>query len=210
MSASAEAMRKQRKTKPWISRWYLVKRRCENPSVKSFKNYGGKGVRCLITMEEIKALWYRDKAFLMKRPSIDRINPDGNYEMANCRFIELVENVRRSLGAMTLVPGRKCFRGHYLTRADIYIRPADKHAECRKCKYVRWLAWKQKTRSTGSGPIRVHKIRKFVRDSRQKIIAFIPVCGIGSGRDSSEEWSKVDCKKCLSNRPAQEDEIDGL
>lgn len=40
-------------------------------------------------------LWERDRAWLLKRPSIDRIDPDGHYEVRNCRFIELSENSRR-------------------------------------------------------------------------------------------------------------------
>lgn len=31
----------------------------------------------------------------MKRPSIDRIDNDGNYEISNCQFIEFVENRRK-------------------------------------------------------------------------------------------------------------------
>jgi hypothetical protein len=37
-------------------------------------------------------MWKRDKAHLLARPSVDRIDNDGNYELSNCRFIELHEN----------------------------------------------------------------------------------------------------------------------
>ena len=39
----------------------------------------------------IKKLWFRDKAWLLKRPSIDRKN-GGHYIFQNCRFIELSQN----------------------------------------------------------------------------------------------------------------------
>jgi hypothetical protein len=37
-------------------------------------------------------LWFRDKAYLMRHPSIDRIDSNGNYELNNCQFIEMKRN----------------------------------------------------------------------------------------------------------------------
>lgn len=80
--------------KPWIICYCKIQQRCHNPKDTSYKNYGKKGIKNLFTSsEEIKFLWFRDKAYLMQRPSIDRINNDGNYELSNCRFIELKENI---------------------------------------------------------------------------------------------------------------------
>ena len=70
-----------------------IKQRCNNPNNVFYKNYGGRGIKCLITKEELKQLWHRDKAYLKSKPSIDRKDNDGNYEYSNCRFIELSENV---------------------------------------------------------------------------------------------------------------------
>ena len=72
-----------------------IKKRCNNKNRKDYKYYGGKGIKCLITKEELKKLWFRDKAYLMKKPSIDRKDSNGNYEYSNCRFIEMTENIRR-------------------------------------------------------------------------------------------------------------------
>jgi hypothetical protein len=81
-----------RKINPWKHTLSRIKQRCNNPNQPCFKYYGGRGIKCLISLDELKQVWFRDKAYEMKHPSIDRINNDGNYEFNNCRFIELSEN----------------------------------------------------------------------------------------------------------------------
>jgi len=81
---------------PWIKSCYPAKQRCNNPKNKRYHRYGGRGIKFLMTSADFEYLWFRDKAYLMKKPSIDRINNDGNYELSNCRFIELSENIRKS------------------------------------------------------------------------------------------------------------------
>lgn len=84
-----------------ISRiFYDIHSRCNNPNKDNYKYYGGRGIKNLISQKELKELWFRDKAYLMKKPSIDRINNDGNYEYNNCRFIEMNKN--RDIGRKTI------------------------------------------------------------------------------------------------------------
>lgn len=78
---------------PWRKTLVVIKQRCENPNNISYPWYGNKGIKCNITENEIKKLWFRDKAYLMKKPSIDRKDSNKDYTYNNCRFIELVENV---------------------------------------------------------------------------------------------------------------------
>jgi hypothetical protein len=80
---------------PWIKTLYDIKQRCNNPNNKFYKYYGGRGIKCLITAEELKYLWFRDKAYLLNRQSIDRIDNNGDYCLENCRYIELSENSKR-------------------------------------------------------------------------------------------------------------------
>jgi len=77
---------------PWKRAYYDLKNRCNNINNSRFNRYGGRGIRCLITEEEIKEIWFRDKAYDMKRASIDRINNNKDYIYSNCRFIEFTEN----------------------------------------------------------------------------------------------------------------------
>lgn len=78
---------------PWEVKYDRARARCENPKTEMYYRYGGRGIKMVMTKEDFKFLWFRDKAFDMKNPSIDRINNNGNYELSNCRFIEMSLNV---------------------------------------------------------------------------------------------------------------------
>ena len=80
---------------PWLSHLNNAKARCSNPNNKDYKYYGGKGVRMLLTPLEIEILYKIANSDKMERPSIDRINSNGDYHFGNCRFIEWSENIRR-------------------------------------------------------------------------------------------------------------------
>ena len=86
------AHRKYIATHPWIRFLKNAQARCRD---KSDPNYGGKGIRCYLTPDEARLLWGNDDAALMNRPSLDRIDPNGDYTFWNCRFIELSENIQR-------------------------------------------------------------------------------------------------------------------
>ena len=53
-------------------------------------------IRNLITVGQLETLWERDKAWRLKKPSIDRIDSAGDYTFENCRYIEHAENSRRA------------------------------------------------------------------------------------------------------------------
>lgn len=95
MSKHSEYMKQYYKKYPWKKHYNKILQRCENPKCDKFQYYGGKGIKCLVTSEEIKYLWFRDKAYLMEKPSIDRKNNSGNYTLDNCRFIELYDNISK-------------------------------------------------------------------------------------------------------------------
>ena len=82
--------------KPWFVSFDKAHQRCTNPKQQHYKYYGGRGIKFLMTLDDFEFLWKRDNASQMKRPSIDRIDSDGNYELSNCRFIELKDNCGRN------------------------------------------------------------------------------------------------------------------
>jgi len=80
---------------PWMRTFNNIHSRCTNPNIRSYNDYGLRGIKCLITPEELKELWFRDRAFEMKKPSIDRIDNDGDYCIENCRFMEKDDNTNK-------------------------------------------------------------------------------------------------------------------
>ena len=82
--------------KPWVRFVEYARRRTKDPNAKSYRWSGGKGIECRISAVEAEILWKRDRASEMKKPSLDRINPDAHYTLENCRFIEMVDNARRA------------------------------------------------------------------------------------------------------------------
>jgi len=84
------------KRMPWRNVFYIARARCNDPANSSYRYYGGKGIRFMLTMEDIIFLWLRDGADTLEKPSIDRIDCDGHYELSNCQFIEMIDNIKRA------------------------------------------------------------------------------------------------------------------
>ena len=90
-----EYQREWKKLNPWLESFYKLRQRCNNPKNQDYIRYGKRGIQALIIKEEVKKLWFRDKAYEMKYPTIDRINNNGNYIFGNCRFIENKLNAKK-------------------------------------------------------------------------------------------------------------------
>ena len=76
--------------------WKMMKQRCYNPHCGNYKYYGGRGITvCQEWRKDFKVFYdwaishgYQDGL------SIDRIDVNGNYEPANCRWITMAEQNR--------------------------------------------------------------------------------------------------------------------
>ena len=74
--------------------WYRMKSRCEKKNDIGFHNYGGRGIK--ICKKWLKLDGFKDDVensyiehkneFGEENTQIDRVNNNGNYEMANCRW----------------------------------------------------------------------------------------------------------------------------
>ena len=79
--------------KPWAKHLKRLRSRCRPKGP-----YGIRSIVSKLTLAEIERLWFRDKAYQMKQPSIDRIETKGDYICENCRFIEIERNLKRKRG----------------------------------------------------------------------------------------------------------------
>lgn len=77
---------------PWRIVWKSIQERCYKPKTRSYKWYGGRGIKNYLTVEDVKFLWFRDNAYKMEHPTIDRENKNKDYTLDNCQFIEKSEN----------------------------------------------------------------------------------------------------------------------
>lgn len=95
---SRESVKRYVQNHPWYPSYNHAKGRCKTDGA-----YGRRGIKFLMTIEDFEYLWNRDNANGMDRPSIDRIDTDGNYILDNCRFIELRENMKRTRGWIKII-----------------------------------------------------------------------------------------------------------
>lgn len=93
------------RTRLWTI-WCGMKSRCYYPKNIAFKDYGGRGIKvCAEWLHDFCA--FRDWAFkngYSENLTIDRINCNGNYEPANCKWstYEEQENNRRDTVFITI------------------------------------------------------------------------------------------------------------
>jgi len=73
---------------PWIKSFNSVRDRVSGNGLLDKRYYLEKGIKNKLTIKDIQILWFRDKAYAMKKPHIHRIDSDDHYSMTNCIFLE--------------------------------------------------------------------------------------------------------------------------
>ena len=95
--------------------WCGMKQRCENPNRLAYGLYGGKGVKVCEEWRDYAAFkeWAEANGYA-DNLCIDRIDPKGDYEPTNCRWITASENTARANKNHTT---RKVIRGEGRSKA---------------------------------------------------------------------------------------------
>lgn len=100
---------------PEYNAWIHMIHRCENPSDKAFKHYGGRGITVCARWRSSFDDFYEDMG---PRPSqdfsLDRIDANGNYEPQNCKWSTKIEQANNKQENRRII-----FDGQLLTVREI-------------------------------------------------------------------------------------------
>lgn len=69
--------------------WCKMRGRCKNPREKFYRHYGGRGITICPEWDSFEQ-FYADMGDPPEGMTLDRVNPNGNYEPSNCRWADWI------------------------------------------------------------------------------------------------------------------------
>lgn len=83
--------------------WLQIKQRCLNPKNQAYKFYGGRGIKVCERWANSFPAFVQDMGERPEGYSIDRIDPNGNYEPSNCRWASKKDQMLNTRVVRTVV-----------------------------------------------------------------------------------------------------------
>ncbi len=71
--------------------WQTMKARCSNPNHNRYARYGGRGIKVCERWLKFENFYKDMGSRPTGRHTIERVNKDGNYEPANCKWATYIE-----------------------------------------------------------------------------------------------------------------------
>ncbi len=128
------------KDKSLYSTWYSMIDRCNNPEVKEYKNYGGRGIT---VCDRWKNSFENFVSDVGNKPtpkhSLDRINNNGNYEPSNCRWANRKEQNNNTRISPMLTSAKVALRTNLSSERIRQLcnnGVLDDHIESRFCGHI--------------------------------------------------------------------------
>ncbi len=80
--------------------WQTMKQRCQNPNCRGYRWYGAKGIAVCAEWQDVVAFceWANSNGY-KHGLTIDRIDPNRNYEPSNCRWVTMSEQQKNRTNA---------------------------------------------------------------------------------------------------------------
>lgn len=100
---------------PLYNCWVRIRARCCNKNLKDYKYYGGRGIKVCDEWKEFLPFynWAMANGYTQNL-TIDRIDVNGNYEPANCRWITNQEQQRNKRNTIKYI-----YKGEEYTSSEI-------------------------------------------------------------------------------------------